>query len=101
MKLEDIPADVLMTLTSELERLFRFADCNPACHACKKYIEIGDQFQLLSFDGTDEMTCAKCDRKELERQKHEALVEQERLDSRPRSLGGRIGGYSRPSIYRT
>ena len=66
--LDDIPADTLLTLTPDLNRLFDYAHCSPACHACCKAIEIGATFQLVSSEvseddvGRDEMLCSTCDR---------------------------------------
>ena len=86
MNLDDVPADAVMILTQELDRLFKFANCNPRCHACQKQIDIGQQFQLVSFRGMDRMTCGTCDRSGLERARQKYLA----------NLPGR-GGYSRAS----
>lgn len=74
MTLDDIPADVLMTLTGELERLFLFARCSPTCHVCGCKISVGDSFQLLSYHGRDEMVCSNCGRDDLEHQHQEKLA---------------------------
>ena len=70
--LNDVPADTQMVMTEDLERLFRVAKCNPPCHACLKTIPIGGPFQLVSLDGTDEMTCGKCGRDDL-RERHKQV----------------------------
>lgn len=90
MTLDDVPAGVLQVMTPELARLFRAAGCQPMCHACAENIEVGDTFQLLSFDGRDQMLCALCDREDLEALE---LRREEQLQERRRS-----GGYSRQSI---
>lgn len=111
MTLDDVPADKIMTLTDELNRLFKAAGCKPQCHACGVEIEIGAEFQLLSFYGTDEMLCHKCKREELEerrreeerqeadkehrRQEHTAWVTAEHARGNKGPRYG--GGYSRPS----
>ena len=103
MTLDDVPADVIMILTVELDRLFKFAQCVPTCHVCKNKIEVGDDFQLISIsprdramprayldpDGPpmDEMACGSCTREDLNKA-HETYVEA------LRPIGG---GYSRPS----
>ncbi len=71
MTLDDIPADIMLSLTNELDRLFKAAHCNPACHACYQRIKVGEDFQLLSFDGRDQMVCHNCDRDKLEKIKQE------------------------------
>ena len=88
MTLDDIPADVILTLTGEMNRLFNAAGCTPLCHACSSDILIGKKFKLLSFLGTDEMLCGRCTREDLEEEKREM----ERLAALPRR-----GGFSRPS----
>ena len=104
MTLDDVPADTLMTLTAELDRLFKFARCNPSCHACKKSIGVGSEFQLLSFNGKDEMLCTNCDKEKLIEAKAEAArLHEEYLKSpeyahRNQSLKPNgYWGYSRPS----
>lgn len=103
MTLDNIPADTLMTLTAELDRLFKFAHCKPSCHACRKPIEVGSAFQLLSFKGKDEMLCTNCDKEKLIEAKAEAArLHEEYLKSpeyahRNQSLKNGRWGYSRPS----
>ena len=67
MTLDDVPADVLIILTDELDRLFKFAYCNPTCHTCNTKISIGDSFQLISYRGRDHMACVNCDREKMEK----------------------------------
>ena len=108
--LNDVPADTKMVMTEDLDRLFRLAKCVPACHACQESIVVGDPFQLVSLDGTDEMTCDGCDRDDLRRhhkqvakekvKREKALVIKREKDlaehiAYKRSVG--LGGYSRPS----
>ncbi len=100
MNVEDIPADTTLTLTSELDRLFKAAGCIPGCHACEGDIYLEEKFMLLSFNGTDQMLCQDCDRGDLERalelkeQRREELMRQF-----PPRRGANYGGsgYSRPS----
>ena len=113
MTLDDVPADVEMALTGELDRLFKVARCNPTCHVCFKKIVVGDTFSLVSLDGTDQMACGRkmCGRTGLEKKAaKQAKEKQDRIDlekkervawekkypnahNRP-AYGG---GYSRPS----
>lgn len=106
MNINDIPADVVQVLTIELDRLFKAVGCKPGCHACKKEISVSDEFQLLSFNGTDEMVCALCGRPELEdRDQRQAAEKIEAETKRAREKEEHIqwkhsrglSGYSRPS----
>jgi len=94
MTLDDIPADKILELTVELDRLFKAAGCEPACHVCLRKIDLGEQFQLLSFEGTDEMLCVSCDRDKLARKKW--MIAYPDPGNRPRYEGG----YSRPPLPR-
>lgn len=67
MTIDDIKSDTVMELTSDLERLFQLAGCDPMCHACRGDIEIGMQFRLASCVGKhddneyrDVMLCDTC-----------------------------------------
>ena len=100
--IDKVPADTIMLMTKRLERIFRFADCEPACHACHASIEVGDKFQLATYTppknyrgqvmkSRDTMLCTNCDVPKLIREdtrinkiKHTAW----------RASGG---GFSRPS----
>lgn len=106
MTLDDVPADTVTTLTDALDRLFKFAGCKPTCHACKKSIAVGSEFQLLSFKGKDEMLCNECTKDDLEVEHQAKLEKREQLLDGP--YGRRTGhswngqnwvspGYSRPS----
>lgn len=53
MKIEQIPSDEIVVMTSEMHRLFNAAGCNPMCHCCKEMIPIGNKFHL----GTIERSC--------------------------------------------
>ena len=104
MTLDDIPADTTLTLTDELDRLFKAVGCNPTCHACGHTIELGQAFMLLSLDGMDEMLCHECDRealilkKERDVEKREILMEgRTGTPSNGTGWSKRGGGYSRPS----
>ena len=118
MTLDDVPADKIMVLTEELDRLFKAAGCKPTCHACRKGILVEREFQILSFYGIDEMLCHKCNREKLEKRRRteEArkaasdLLRAEHVEKyglervelvekhRRGGTGPRIeGGYSRPS----
>lgn len=106
MTIDDVPADTITTLTEELDRLFKFAHCNPTCHACRKSIGVGEEFQLLSFEGKDEMLCSGCTKDDLEAVHQTSVEKKEQLLNGP--SGRRTGhngngtnwmgaGYSRPS----
>ena len=73
MTIDDIPADVLMTLTNELDRLFRAVHCKPTCHGCGATLSVGDSFQLISYRGRDQMACSKCDREKIEQQQRKRM----------------------------
>ena len=70
VKVADIPADDVLTLTAALARAFRTENCEPACHCCGKDIQIGRKFKLafipskeplsLFSDGHDVMLCYHC-----------------------------------------
>ena len=102
MTLDDIEPDTIIILTEELQRLFRFAECDPACHACEKHIDIGENFQLathtpktyrgeLEGDGEsrDVMLCSTCtvvdlaNKERLARRKFQEWARQRRGYSRP------------------
>ena len=100
MTLDEI---TILTLTNELNRLFRFAKCILTCRACLKAIEIGQDFQLASYKAEgmnyyyDEMLCTSCDLEDLAR-----LQEERRLKAlkAERQSGFGRGGYSRLSKRR-
>ena len=56
MTLDDIPADVEMVLAEGMQRLFRAAGCDPACHVCGEHIQLGEGFGLFTIlkQGLDE-----------------------------------------------
>lgn len=93
MTLDDIEPDKTLVLTNDLARLFRIADCEPACHCCYEPIEIGSKFKLATHGDHDTMLCDKhtvadlIEREEKDRKQSEAYFEQRR----------RTGGYSRPT----
>lgn len=108
--LDDIPADVEMEMDETLQRLFRAAGCDPACHVCGEGILPPAAFLLVSYyedeedkeDGelTDQMVCAICGRPGLEALfKQKVAAAKERADwfkDHPNHhTYGR--GYSRPS----
>jgi len=109
MTIDDIPADRVITMTEETDALFRAARCRPTCHVCKSEINPGDEFQLVSHLGRDEMTCSgnTCGRVGLEAQevKKQMLIERQtqRQEKNPTSGTANNGtghfgkGYSRPS----
>lgn len=113
MTLDDVPADVELILTTELDRLFKVAKCNPMCHVCFNKISVGTIFSLVSLDGTDQMACARktCGRTGLEKQAEKRAKEkQDKIDAEkaeraawekkypnPRNRPSYGGGYSRPS----
>ena len=49
MKIEEIPADELVEMTSHLYRLFSAGGCKPMCHACNKKIKVGEKFKLATM----------------------------------------------------
>ena len=106
MKIDDILAGTDTVMTDDLIRLFKYAGCDPHCHACNKPIEAGKTFKLLSHTSApgwqpgigpiDEMCCEKCGQPELlKRDKRREKEAQDRHYSRKPSGSG--GGYSRPS----
>ncbi len=113
MTLDDVPADVTMELTAELDRLFKTAGCRPTCHVCFHKLALGDTFSLVALNGMDQMVCARarCGRKGLEQKaEREAKEKKDREDTdkaarvawnkKYPNVGNRPaygGGYSRPS----
>lgn len=49
MTVEQIPANELVTMTSELYQEFCQGGCVPACHLTTKWINIGDKFRLATL----------------------------------------------------
>lgn len=49
MKIEEIPADKIVTMTKELHRLFKAGGCAPMCHACNKKLTVGESFKLSTL----------------------------------------------------
>ncbi len=104
MTLNDIPPDVTLVLTDEMNRLFRIAKCDPTCHCCRDAIAVGDYFKLQTHAvqkfGTrmnvnrierDIMLCSDCDTTKL--------AAKEKKDHRERKKWMRAhprAGYSRP-----
>lgn len=95
MELDAIPADKNIQLTPTLRRLFLMAGCDPACHACEKELKNGELFQLLSYNGNDEMVHPRCGKTGLKRR--DKRVEKQRIlrVKANRASGGT--GYSRVS----
>lgn len=50
MKVEEIPSDEIIVMTSEMHRLFNANGCNPMCHACKEMIPVGNRFHLGTIE---------------------------------------------------
>lgn len=46
MGIEEIPSDELIEMTELFHRAFNAAGCNPACHCCYHFINVGDNFKL-------------------------------------------------------
>ena len=46
MSIEQLPSDELIEMTELFHRAFNAAGCNPACHCCYHFIEVGDKFKL-------------------------------------------------------
>ena len=115
MELNDILAGADTVMTAELVRLFKVAGCSPtACHACKKTIDAGHIFKLVSFNGTDEMCCKKHGEADLakrdEKKNRKAYLSRQagggtvtnpgdvrEINRRSADLRGEWAGYSRPS----
>lgn len=108
--LNDIAPSTDTVLTDELKRLFLYAGCDPACHACGRRIKVGDTFKLTPHkkaagwepegERRDEMCCAKCGEPELlKRDKRSDAERTKRYYSSGSARSGvRVGGgYSRLS----
>jgi hypothetical protein len=93
--LDEIKADKTYKLTQLQRRLFLVAGCDPACHACKTKIDVGDAFKLVSHKGTDEMCCANCDIPELE--VRDKRLQQARKNNQRNERRDGTWGFSRPS----
>jgi len=106
MTLDDIPEGKTLTLTAFINRLFKYAGCDPTCHACSTVIKVGELFKLAmhrrqiftgaSFKRLDEprdtMLCGNCTVDDLTRTETNRRRRYSRyLDEHPRA------GYSRPS----
>lgn len=107
-KLDDIEAGTDTVMTKELVRLFKYAGCNPHCHACEKPIKVDQTFKLVPHKKAagwepegkllDEMCCAKCSEPELiKRDRRVADERTKRYYSSTSRQAGFVGGYSRPS----
>ncbi len=72
MTLDDILADTLYILDALAEKLFKVAGCEPACHACKVDLKLGDEYKLLTHGGRDVMLCGKCTGADLTRKAADA-----------------------------
>jgi len=109
ISLEDLPADTTIMMTDELIRLFRFAKCEPTCHACEKALPVGVEFRLMTAPARplrpsiilpsgrrteqefiDEMVCSTCGLTELD-----AMYERKEA-ARIAALPSTRKGYSRP-----
>jgi len=55
MSVEDIPADEIIKMTDLLHRTFSAAGCIPACHCCKKWLPVGEDFKLSTVKLTTVM----------------------------------------------
>ena len=101
MTLNDIAPDTMTLLTEKLLRLFRYAGCEPECHACHTTIEVNQEFQLVTHgkqEPRDVMLCSSCTLADLiKTEKRER-----RKELRGRDFWGPTsrGGYSRPSRVR-
>lgn len=102
--IDDIPANEVIVMTEIMERLFKVANCDPACHCCRETIEVGAKFKLstamvrTSYNAPslkserDIMLCDNCDTDKLiarEKRDHRALLKWRRENPR--------AGYSRPT----
>jgi len=99
----EIPANTLLVMGPKLYNIFIVAGCYPRCHSCNNWIDEGEQFQLLSAEGTDHMVCDKTVRgypvgggriRNLYCGNIDLLL-QRIEDRKPRPKVG--GGFSRPS----
>ena len=71
-EIDKIAADEEVIMTSSLKRAFLTEGCDPACHCCKRKIEIGETFKLAFMvtknpeqaskhdNNQDEMLCSEC-----------------------------------------
>lgn len=48
MKVEEIPSDELVVMTSFWHKAFNSAGCDPMCHCCNKMIKVNDSFKLAT-----------------------------------------------------
>jgi hypothetical protein len=55
MTVEEIPSDEIIEMTELFHRSFSAAGCIPACHCCRKWIPIGEQFKLSTVKMTSVM----------------------------------------------
>ena len=97
MTLDDIPADVRMEMTHELQRLFRAASCVPTCHVCNKRILVGHFFALISLNGRDEMVGDGCTKEQLRRKREIQQVKQQAEEDSLLEYKRRHPGYTRLS----
>jgi|JI10StandDraft_1071094.scaffolds.fasta_scaffold34252_8 hypothetical protein len=65
MSIRDIPANEIVTMSTNLHRAFCSQGCEPACHGCSKSLPPGSQFQLATLENktaksVDVMLCEMC-----------------------------------------
>lgn len=93
---EDIPADVSVTLTVELVRAFRARGCNPGCHNCRRKLVVGETFMLAELHGRDEMLGDCCTKEQLNQLRATQARKEEKVQREHREYKRVHPGYSRP-----
>ena len=91
MKIEDIPADVLVEMTPELYQEFCLGGCVPMCHLTLQPIRIGELFKLAKLtaairsgsnnfnklETTDVMLSQNASAEEFEKRHKDAVYQEE------------------------
>ena len=105
MTLDAVPADVVLEMTTELQRLFRVARCNPACHCCGVLLPVGSSFILATVDNIDEMLGTCCTKEQLAAKREaqrEKLAAKKAQEAREYArYKAQHPGYSRPTLKAT
>jgi hypothetical protein len=52
--IESIKSNEIVVMNKTLQRLFRIAGCDPACHCCSRKLNIGANFKLAEVENNDE-----------------------------------------------
>jgi len=97
MSIEEIPSDKPHVMTDVWFKSFRVNGCTPCCHSCGEWINVGDDFMLMTIksrltkdpergqnyvsvevQSVDAMVCTKCDLKKYEKSQYASAAEYER-----------------------